>query len=43
MAERNFTDADIKALGKEIGSAIGKGGGGGGGAGQTLHQSGKGL
>jgi len=43
MAERNFTDADIKALGKEIGSAIGKGGGGGGGAGQTLQQSGKGL
>lgn len=43
MAERNFTDADIKALGKEIGSAIGKSGGGGGGAGQTLQQSGKGL
>jgi len=43
MAERNFTDADIKALGKEIGSAIGKGGGGGQGAGQTLQQSGKGL
>jgi hypothetical protein len=27
MAERNFTDGDIKALGKEIASAIGKGGG----------------
>ena len=33
MAERNFTDGDIKALGKEIASAIGKGGGGGGGGG----------
>ena len=36
MAERNFTDGDIKALGKEIASAIGKGSGpssgGGGGA-----------
>jgi hypothetical protein len=42
MAERNFTDADIKALGKEIGSAIGKGGGGGG-SGQTPQQSSKGL
>ena len=41
MAERNFTDADIKALGKEIGSAIGKGGGGGGaGASNTVPPKG---
>jgi hypothetical protein len=39
MAERNFTDGDVKALGKEIANAIGKGnsggssGGGGGGGG----------
>ena len=33
MAERNFTDGDVKALGKEIASAIRGGGGGGGGSG----------
>ena len=33
MAERNFTDGDIKALGKEIASAIGKGSGPGSGGG----------
>ena len=42
MAERNFTDADIKALGKEIGSAIGKGSGGGS-AGASNTASSKGL
>ena len=33
MAERNFTDGDVKALGKEIANAIRSGGGSGGGGG----------
>jgi hypothetical protein len=40
MAERNFTDAEIKALGKEIGSAIGRGGGGGDGRGNVEEDGG---
>lgn len=42
MAERNFTDGDVKALGKEIAAAIGKGnsgGGGGGGGGEKTAVS----